>query len=73
MKSFLPILVVAFLVATIALPVTRPTVAASPKATADTLKHLEGEFMKAAAERTNAAASTYAELRASVWAGARRF
>ena len=36
MKSFLPILVVAFLVATIALPVPHRTVAASPKATADT-------------------------------------
>jgi ketosteroid isomerase-like protein len=51
MKSFLPLLVVAFLVATIALPIARPTVSASPKATADTLKRLEGEFMKAAAEK----------------------
>jgi ketosteroid isomerase-like protein len=59
MKSFLPILVVAFLVATIALPVTRPTVAASPKATADTLKHLEGEFMKAAAEKGSSGYMSY--------------
>ncbi len=51
MKSFLLVLVVAFLVATIVVPVTRPTVSASPKATAETLKRLEGEFMKAAAEK----------------------
>ena len=48
MKSLLPILVVAFLVVTIALPIPHPTASASPKATADTLKQLEGEFMKAA-------------------------
>jgi len=51
MKSFLPILVIAFLVATIALPIARPAVSASPKATAEILKRLEGEFMKAAAEK----------------------
>ena len=51
MKSFLPVLVAVLLVAMIHLPVTRSTVAASPKATADTLKRLEGEFMKAAAEK----------------------
>lgn len=51
MKSLLPILVVAFLVATIILPGSRTTVSASPKATAETLKQLEGEFMKAAAEK----------------------
>jgi ketosteroid isomerase-like protein len=51
MKTILPVLVVAFLVGTIVLPVTRPTVAASPKVTADTLKQLEGEFMNAAAEK----------------------
>jgi len=50
-KSFLPILVAAFLVATILLPVPHPKVSAAPKATADTLKELEGEFMKAAAEK----------------------
>jgi ketosteroid isomerase-like protein len=50
-KSFLPVLVVASLVATILLPTPRSTVAASPKTTADTLKRLEGEFMKAAAEK----------------------
>lgn len=51
MKSFLPILVVALLVITIALPVARPPVSASPKATVETLKQLEGEFMKKALEK----------------------
>jgi len=51
MKSLLPILLVSFLVATIVLPTSRPSVSASPKATAETLKQLEGEFMKAAADR----------------------
>ncbi len=51
MKSILPIAVVLFLVATIVVPVSRPKVAAAPKATVDTLKQLEGEFMKAAAEK----------------------
>ena len=31
MKSFLPILAVAFLVATVVLPVSRPTVSAAPE------------------------------------------
>jgi ketosteroid isomerase-like protein len=51
MKSSLPILVGALLVATIIFPVTRPSVSAAPKPTADTLKQLEGEFMKAALEK----------------------
>jgi ketosteroid isomerase-like protein len=51
MKSLLPILVVALLVATVFLPATRPPVAAAPKATAETLKQLEGEFMQAALEK----------------------
>jgi len=51
MKSFLPILVVAFLVATILFPVTRPTVSASPRATVEMLKQLEGELMRAASEK----------------------
>jgi ketosteroid isomerase-like protein len=51
MRSLLPILVAAFLVATIVFPVTHPAVSASPKATADLLKQLEGEFMKAALEK----------------------
>ncbi len=51
MKSFLPILVVVALVAIVALPVARPAVSASPQATAEMLKQLEAEFMKAAAEK----------------------
>ena len=51
MKSFPLALVVAFAVAAIILPIARPTVAASPKATAETLKQLEAEFMKAAADK----------------------
>ena len=51
MKSFLTILLAAFLVAAIALPIARPTVAASPKPTPEMLKQLEAEFMKAAAEK----------------------
>src|ERR1700686_3033778 len=50
MKSNLPFLAVAFLVATIVLPIARPGISATPKATADTLKQLEAEFMKAAAD-----------------------
>jgi len=50
MKSLLPVLVVAFLVAPIVFPSPHSTVSASPRATAETLKRLEGEFMKAAAE-----------------------
>ena len=51
MKSFLPILVVVLLVATVAVPVSRPPVSAATKATVETLKQLEGEFMKAAANK----------------------
>ena len=39
MKSFIPTVVVAFLIATIV--VSRPTVAAAPKVTVETLIHLE--------------------------------
>jgi len=49
MKSLLPIVIVAFLVVTISLP--HPKVAAAPKVTVETLKQLEAEFMKAAAEK----------------------
>ncbi len=51
MKSFLPVFILVVLVATFIFPYAHPTASASPKATADTLKQLEGEFMKAAAER----------------------
>jgi ketosteroid isomerase-like protein len=54
MKSLLPIFVVAFLVATTLLPISHPAVSASPQATADTLKQLEAELMKAAAEKGSA-------------------
>ena len=49
MRSFLPAVVVVFLVATMVLP--RPTMQASPKVNVDTLKQLEAEFMKAAADK----------------------
>ena len=51
MKALLPVLVIALMVVTIVLPIARPTVSASPKATAEMLKQLEGEFMKASAEK----------------------
>ncbi len=51
MKTFLALLGVVFFVATILLPIAQPAVSASPKATAETLKQLEAEFMKAAAEK----------------------
>ena len=51
MKSFLLSLVVTVLVAMIVAAVPRPSVSASQKATAEMLKELEGEFMKAAAEK----------------------
>lgn len=49
MKSFLPIIVVVLLVVTILLPIRGPV--AASRATAETLKQLEAEFMKAAAEK----------------------
>jgi ketosteroid isomerase-like protein len=49
-KTLLPILLIAFMVTVVLLPI-RPTVSASPKATVEMLKQLEGEFMKAAAEK----------------------
>ncbi len=51
MKSSLSILLAAFLVAAVALPIAHPTVLASPKATPEMLKQLEREFMKAAADK----------------------
>lgn len=48
-KSIIPILIVTFLIG--ALFLSRPTVSAAPKATVETLKQLEAEFMKAAAEK----------------------
>ena len=51
MKSLLPIVVVAFLVAPIIFPMPHPVVSAAPRVTAESLIQLEGEFMKAAAEK----------------------
>jgi len=51
MKTFLPVLLLVVLAAALVFPYSRPAASASPTATADTLKQLEGEFMKAAAER----------------------
>jgi ketosteroid isomerase-like protein len=51
MRSFLPILVVAFLVATIVVPLSQRPISASPKATVESLKQLEAEFMRAAEEK----------------------
>jgi ketosteroid isomerase-like protein len=59
MKTFLLGLVVAFLFATIVLPIAGPSASASPKATADTLKQLEAEFMKAAADKGSAGYMSY--------------
>ncbi len=50
MKSFLLVLIVAVLLAAILIPHVPATASASPKATADTLKQLEAEFMITAAE-----------------------
>ena len=50
MKVFLLVPVIALAIATIILPIARPTLAASPKATTETLKHLEAELMKTAAD-----------------------
>jgi len=63
MKSFLlPVLLVAFLVAPIVFPAAHRTVSAAPKATVETLKQLEAEFMKAAADKgSNGYMSYYAD------------
>jgi ketosteroid isomerase-like protein len=50
MRSFPAVLVVTLLLAIVVLPDTDPRAAASSKVTADTLKQLEADFMKAAAE-----------------------
>jgi ketosteroid isomerase-like protein len=50
-KLLLPVCVVGLLVAAIVFSITRPSVSAVPKATAETLKQLEGEFMRAALDK----------------------
>lgn len=57
MKSFLVILAVVMLGTM--LVVTHPTRAATPTATAETLKQLEAEFMQAAAEKGSAGYMSY--------------
>ncbi len=59
MKTILIVLVAAALIVIIAAPNTRPLASASAKASADTLRQLEGEFMKAAAERGSAGYMSY--------------
>ena len=59
MKSFLIVLVAVLLIVIIAAPNTRPLASAPAKATADTLRQLEGEFMTAAAERGSAGYMSY--------------
>jgi hypothetical protein len=59
MKTFLIVPVAALLIVIIAAPSARPLASESAKATADTLRQLEGEFMKAAAERGSAGYMSY--------------
>jgi ketosteroid isomerase-like protein len=58
MKTFLPILFAILLIAIVALPLAHHA-AASPQATAVMLKQLEGEFMKAAADKGSAGYMSY--------------
>jgi ketosteroid isomerase-like protein len=58
MKSFLIALTLALLIVIVLLPIDH-SAAASPHATADTLKKLEGEFMKAAADKGSAGYMSY--------------
>jgi ketosteroid isomerase-like protein len=58
-KSFLLVLSVALLATAIALPLARPAASASPKPSAETLKQLEADFMKAAAEKGSAGYMSY--------------
>ena len=59
MKSFLTVVVAALFAGLIALALAGPAASAPPPATADTLKQLEGEFMKAAAEKGSAGYMSY--------------
>jgi ketosteroid isomerase-like protein len=56
MKSLLTVLIVAL---AIVLSQARPAASASPQATAETLKQLEADFMKAAAEKGSAGYMSY--------------
>jgi ketosteroid isomerase-like protein len=59
MKPFLLVLVVTLMVATIVLPNARPSASASAKPSAETLRQLEAEFMKAASEHGSAGYMSY--------------
>jgi hypothetical protein len=54
MKIFLTVVVAALLAGLIVLAQAHPAASAPPPITADTLKQLEGAFMKAAAEKGSA-------------------
>jgi ketosteroid isomerase-like protein len=59
MKSLLPFLAIALLAGFIVLTPARPAASASPKVTAERLKQLEADFMKAAAEHGSAGYMSY--------------
>jgi ketosteroid isomerase-like protein len=59
MKIFLTVVVAALLAGLIVLAQAHPTASVPPPITADTLKQLEGEFMKAAAEKGSAGYMSY--------------
>jgi ketosteroid isomerase-like protein len=59
MKLLLLILVVVLLVGFVVAPGTRPFASASERVSADNLKQMEGEFMKAAADRGSAGYMSY--------------
>lgn len=59
MKSLLLTLGAALLAAAVVGAPNRPAISPSPKSIADTLKQLEGEFMKAAAEHGSAGYMSY--------------
>jgi ketosteroid isomerase-like protein len=59
MKSLCLLLATTLLTWMIAVPDTGPVVLASAKDTADTLRHLEGEFMNAAADKGSAGYMSY--------------
>ncbi len=59
MKSLLLVLAATFLVGISAVPTIHSFASPAPKASADSLRQLEGDFMKAAAERGSAGYMSY--------------
>jgi ketosteroid isomerase-like protein len=59
MKTFLLVLIITLLIVIVVMPGVRPSTSASHKSTADTLRQIEGEFMKAAAEHGSAGFMSY--------------